>query len=127
MHEKALSTAPGIVVGRKGNVGSVFWCPKDYWPIDTVYFIDAEMSNLWLYYALRHMHFISTDVAVPGLNRDFAYSRPLLVPDWRIVRDFMEIATPLYDQIARLDEMNDKLRAACDMLLPRLMNGGIVV
>ena len=52
-HEKSLATAPGIVVGRKGNVGSVFWCPKDYWPIDTVYFIDADTSNLWLYYALK--------------------------------------------------------------------------
>jgi type I restriction enzyme S subunit len=127
MHEKALAAAPGIVVGRKGNVGSVYWCPKDYWPIDTVYFIDAETSNLWLFYALRHMHFISTDVAVPGLNRDFAYSRPLLVPEPRIIRNFLDTATPLHEQIARLDEMNEKLRAACDVLLPRLMCGEITV
>jgi len=127
MHEKALAVAPGIVVGRKGNVGSVYWCPKDYWPIDTVYFIDAETSNLWLFYALRHMHFLSTDVAVPGLNRDFAYSRPLLVPEPRIVRDFLETAIPLHEQIAKLDETNEKLRAARDLLLPRLMSGEIPV
>jgi type I restriction enzyme S subunit len=127
MHEKALATAPGIVVGRKGNVGSVYWCPNDYWPIDTVYFIDAETSSLWLYYALQHMHFISTDVAVPGLNRDFAYSRPLLVPEPRIVRDFLETVVPLHEQIAKLDEMNKKLRAARDLLLPRLMSGEIAV
>jgi len=127
MHEKALAAAPGIVVGRKGNVGSVYWCPKDYWPIDTVYFIDAETSNLWLFYALLHMHFISTDVAVPGLNRDFAYSRPLLVPEPRIIRNFLETAVPLHEQIAKLDEMNQKLRAARDLLLPRLMSGEIAV
>lgn len=126
-HEKALVSAPGIVVGRKGNVGSVFWCPKDYWPIDTVYFIDAETSNLWLYYALQNMRFISTDVAVPGLNRDFAYSRPLLVPEQRILREFLETAAPLHEQITKLDEMNDKLRAARDLLLPRLMSGEIAV
>jgi len=126
-HEKALAAAPGIVVGRKGNVGSVYWCPKDYWPIDTVYFIDAETSNLWLFYALRHMHFISTDGAVPGLNRDFAYSRPLLVPEPRIVRDFLETAMPVHEQIAKLDEMNERLRAARDLLLPRLMSGEIAV
>ncbi len=122
-HDKALAAAPGIVVGRKGNVGSVFWCPKDYWPIDTVYYIDAETSDLWLYYALQHMHFISTDVAVPGLNRDFAYSRPLLVPEPRIVRNFLEVATPMHEHIAKLDEMNEKLRGARDLLLPRLMSG----
>jgi type I restriction enzyme S subunit len=126
-HEKSLAAAPGIVVGRKGNIGSVYWCPKDYWPIDTVYFIDAEASNLWLYYSLQHMHFISTDVAVPGLNRDFAYSRSLLVPEPRIVRDFLEAAVPLHDQITKLDEMNDRLRAARDLLLPRLMCGEIAV
>jgi type I restriction enzyme S subunit len=127
MHEKALVAAPRIVVGRKGNLGSVYWCPKDYWPIDTVYFIDAETSNLWPYYSLQHMHFISTDVAVPGLNRDFAYSRPLLVPEPRIVRDFFEAAVPLHEQIEKLDEMNEKLRAAHDLLLPRLMSGEIAV
>ena len=52
---------------EKGNVGSVFWSSKDFYPIDTVYFVDAPTSNLYLYYALKHMHFISTDVAVPGL------------------------------------------------------------
>jgi type I restriction enzyme S subunit len=126
-HEKALTTAPGIVVGRKGNVGSVYWCPKDYWPIDTVYFIDTEKSNLWLFYALKYMHFISTDVAVPGLNRDFAYSRPLLVPEPRILRVFLENVGPLHEQIAKLDEMNDKLRVGRDLLLPRLMSGEIAV
>lgn len=124
-HAKALAQAPGIVVGRKGNVGSVYWCPNDYWPIDTVYFIDAGTSNLWLFYSLRHMHFINSDVAVPGLNRDFAYSRPLLVPEPRIIREFLEVAAPIHEQITKLDEMNDKLHQARDLLLPRLMSGEI--
>lgn len=124
-HDKALAATPGIVVGRKGNVGSVYWCPKDYWPIDTVYFIDAERSNLWLYYALKHTHFMSTHGAVPGLNRNFAYSRPLLIPEPRIVREFLETAVPLHEQVAKLAEMNNKLHAARDLLLPRLMSGEI--
>jgi len=124
-HEKALTQGPGIIVGRKGNIGSVYWCAKDYWPIDTVYFVEAATSNLWLYYALQHMHFISTDVAVPGLNRDFAYSRPLLVPAERIIRGFLDAATPLYEQRDKLSEMNGKLRAGRDLLLPRLMSGEI--
>ena len=92
-----------------------------------LYFIDTETSDLWLYYALQHMHFISTDGAVPGLNRDFAYSRPLLVPKSRIVADFLETAVPLHEQTVKLDEANDKLRAARDLLLPRLMNGELAV
>ena len=38
---------PGDIVslGARAHVGSVFWCPKDYWPIDTVYFIDADYEQ----------------------------------------------------------------------------------
>ena len=126
-HEKSLAKGPGIILGRKGNVGSVYWSAIDYWPIDTVYFLNAETSNLWLYYALQHMHFISTDVAVPGLNRDFAYSRPLLVPPPPILRGFLDTVEPLHEQADKLVELNKKLCAARDLLLPRLMSGEITV
>ncbi len=29
-HEKSLTIGPGIILGRKGNVGSVFWSSKDF-------------------------------------------------------------------------------------------------
>lgn len=126
-HDKALVKGPGIIVGRKGNVGSVYWCAKDFYPIDTVYFLVGENSNLWLYYALQHMHFISTDVAVPGLNRDFAYSRPLIVPVDRILRGFLEAVMPMHEYRDKLEEITEKLRAGRDLLLPRLMSGEIPV
>jgi type I restriction enzyme, S subunit len=126
-HEKPLTKGPGIIIGRKGNVGSVFWSAKDFWPIDTVYFVDAETSNLYLFYALQHMHFISTDVAVPGLNRDFAYSRQLVVPSKNVLREFLEVAAPIHEQLDKLDELNQKLRVARDLLLPRLISGDMMV
>ena len=126
-HDKAMVPGPAIVVGRKGNVGSVFWCACDFWPIDTVYFVDAQTSDLYLYYALQSMHFISTDVAVPGLNRDFAYSRPLLSPPAQIRARFLEVAVPIHEQIVALSAVNEKLRTARDLLLPRLMSGELTV
>jgi type I restriction enzyme S subunit len=126
-HEKALVSGPAIIVGRKGNVGSVYWSTRDFYPIDTVYYINAETSNLYLYYALKNMHFISTDVAVPGLNRDFAYSRELLIPSDTILRTFLETIAPMHSQLEKLDEINQKLRTARDLLLPKLMSGEIAV
>jgi type I restriction enzyme S subunit len=125
-HERPLVKGPAIILGRKGNVGSVYWSSKSFYPIDTVYFVDSESSSLYLYYALKHMHFISTDVAVPGLNRDFAYSRPLLRPADTMLRAFLESVTPIHGQLDKLDEMNQKLRVARDLLLPRLMNGELL-
>ena len=125
-HDKALVAGPSIIVGRKGNVGSVYWAASDFHPIDTVYFIEAENCSLYLYYALLHMQFISTDVAVPGLNRDYAHSRMLLVPDGKIFTLFEQHAGIMQDQIKRLTKYNQSLTQARDLLLPRLMNGELV-
>ncbi len=126
-HDKPLVSGPGIVVGRKGNVGSVYWSTKDFYPIDTVYYIPSDSSDLYLYYALQQIHFISTDVAVPGLNRDFAYSRPLVVPSKTIREQFLDSVSLLRQQIELFEMTNEKLRAARDLLLPRLMNGEVAV
>ncbi|MCP3995653.1 MAG: restriction endonuclease subunit S [bacterium] len=126
-HESAFATGPGIVVGRKGNVGSVFWCKSDFHPIDTVYYIDAEHCTTYLYYALIHTQFINTDVAVPGLNRDLAHSREILVPEDKILTLFEGDVTGIHNQIDLLSKYNHSLAKARDLLLPRLMNGEIPV
>ena len=125
-HEEALVPGPAIIVGRKGNVGSVHWSKDDFYPIDTVYFIEAKHCSIYLYYALLHTQFINTDVAVPGLNRDFAHSRLLLVPNNKILALFEQHTTAIYEQMNRLEKYSQELTKARDLLLPRLMNGLLV-
>ncbi len=126
-HSKPLVHGPTIIVGRKGNVGSVYWSPDDCHPIDTVYYIDSEHCSFFLYYALQQMTFISTDVAVPGLNRDFAHSRSMLVAEQKILRLFEETVTPLHQQMELLKRLNASLAKARDILLPKFMNGEVTV
>lgn len=126
-HDKALVEGPGIVVGRKGNAGSVFWSDSPSWPIDTVYFVSPEASTYYLYHCLQHVPFQSTDVAVPGLNRTYAHSLKILVPGTTIRSEFERAVEPMYGQMTKLRVMNGKLRAARDLLLPRLMSGEIEV
>ena len=126
-HIKALVPGPTIIVGRKGNVGSVYWSPDDCHPIDTVYYIDSGHCSFFLYYALQQMTFISTDVAVPGLNRDFAHSRLMLVAEKKILRLFEEAVSPLHQQMELLKRQNASLAKARDLLLPKLMNGEVAV
>ncbi len=126
-HEKALVPGPAIIVGRKGNAGSVHWSQDDFYPIDTVYFIEAKHCSIYLYYALLHTQFINTDVAVPGLNRDFAHSRLLLLPDNQILALFEQHTTTIYEQMNRLEKYSQELAKARDLLLPRLMNGEVAI
>lgn len=77
-HNVALINGPGIIVGRKGSVGAVTWAKNDFWPIDTTYYVQlkSEGSLRYWYYYLKTLRLerMNSHAAVPGLNRDTAYS-----------------------------------------------------
>ncbi len=126
-HKTALVTGPGLIVGRKGNVGTVFWCETDFFPIDTTYFISAEETSLFIYSALKSLVFVSSDAAVPGLNRNYAYSKEILVPTDGVKNEFEVIVRKHRDQLNNLENQNQRCREARDLLLPRFMDGRLPV
>jgi type I restriction enzyme, S subunit len=126
-HNKPLVEPSGIIVGRKGNVGAVYFSEEPFWPIDTTYFVGGPNVTRFLFYALQRSQFISTDVAVPGLNRDFAHSRQLIVPNDSILSQYEEKVAPLFKMMRLLERQNTQLQAARDLLLPRLMSGEVEV
>ncbi|MXW98457.1 MAG: hypothetical protein F4118_06350 [Acidimicrobiaceae bacterium] len=83
-HDHAYLSGPGVVVGRKGSIGTVTWVPEDFTPIDTTYFVlplQGRANLRWAYYLLDQVDLASLNRAtgVPGLNRDDVYAlrRPI--------------------------------------------------
>lgn len=76
-HSEALVEGPGILVGRKGSVGAVHFCPGDFWPIDTVYYVRRLSNDSWkyLYYLLQYLRLdrLNAATGVPGLTRRDAH------------------------------------------------------
>ncbi len=126
-HDAALVKGPGIIVGRKGNVGSVFWCDDDFFVIDTAYFVTSPLPLRFLFYVLPTLNFINSDAAVPGLSRNQAYTLELLVPPTSLLEKFCELAGTFEQQAATLQRQNQNLRRTRDLLLPRLLSGQIDV
>ncbi len=126
-HNKILVNAPGIIVGRKGNVGSVFWSDDDFFPIDTVFYIQTEICLHYVYYNLQSQNFINNDAAVPGLNRNQAYLLPFLLPDAKILKQFQQFIDAIFKQTRNLKTKNINLRRTRDLLLPKLISGEIDV
>jgi type I restriction enzyme S subunit len=115
-HDVALVDGPGIIIGRKGNVGSVHWSDEAFYPIDTVYFVRSELPLQFLYFNLQYQHFINNDAAVPGLNRNQAYSLPLLLPSQGLLAEFERHAETVFattSTLAKLNEVSDKLATCC--------------
>ena len=127
VHNEALVQAPGIILGRKGNVGSVFWSDKDFYPIDTVFFVRSEVPLHYVFYNLKHQTFHNNDAAVPGLNRNAAYMKPFVVPHSDTLAAFQDYIGPVFKILCLLNLKNANLRRTRDLLLPKLISGALDV
>ena len=72
-HNDYICNGEGIILGRKGNVGSLFWSEINFFPIDTCFYITSKIPLHFIYFLLKNMSFINSDAAVPGLNRGGTY------------------------------------------------------
>jgi len=126
-HSEPLVKGPGIILGRKGNVGSVFWTEDDFYPIDTVYYVKTDLPLEYVFFNLQRQRFLNNDAAVPGLNRNQAYSLPFLKPSETVLEGFSSHCKPIYELVRKLRRKNTNLRAQRDLLLPKLVSGEIDV
>lgn len=131
-HNRVLVSGPGIIVGRKGTVGVVYWSEEDFFPIDTTFYVRprnqlAAMEAV--YFALRGLGLdgMNSDSAVPGLNRSNALSLQVRVPAQDDINKFRDEVRPIFALRHALDKESASLAGLRDMLLPKLMSGEIRV
>jgi type I restriction enzyme S subunit len=119
-HTKALVKGPGIVVGRKGSAGKITWFDKDFWPIDTTYYVklNIKCELRWVYHLLSYLHLdrLSIVTGVPGLNRNDAYKLSFGLPPLSEQRRIVEIL----DQADVLRKKRAEADAKAARILPAL-------
>lgn len=73
-HSVAKATAPGVVTGRYGTIGEVFFLQEDYWPLNTALYVSDFKGNdeRFVAYLLKDVlgNYQSNKAAVPGVNRN---------------------------------------------------------
>jgi len=126
-HITRLVNGPGIIVGRKGNVGSVHWSNSDFFPIDTVFYVKTKLSLYYVFYNFQTQNFINADAAVPGLSRNQAYLLSFLVPPYTIVEQFEEMIKPFFALGIKMKDKIEVLKQTRDLLLPKLISGELDV
>jgi type I restriction enzyme, S subunit len=127
LHDQALVEGPGIVVGRKGNPGTVTYTQEPFFPIDTTFYVAPRRSvgMPYLYYLMKRARLEDRggDSAVPGLNRDAAYSIEVVAPPDDVCAFFSQICDPLLLRMAAYHSESETLASLRDTLLPKLISG----
>ena len=126
-HNDFLVPGPGIIVGRKGTVGSLYWEDKNFYPIDTVFYV-KPMKQYSLEYCFMQLKVLglenmNTDAAVPGLNRNNAYRLEIVKPEQKIIDKFSDIIKSFQCRKQALQSETENLESLRDTLLPKLISG----
>jgi type I restriction enzyme, S subunit len=128
-HDQALVQGPGIIIGRKGTAGSVRWAQRNFFPIDTVFYVgraDTQVPLEFLCFALGRSRLadMGSDSAVPGLTRAGAAAARLPLLPLPAMRDFQHAVRPLLAMRASLEAQSARLARLRDALLPPLVLAG---
>ena len=111
-HDQPLVAGPGIVVGRKGSVGALAWSDRDFWPIDTTYFVNTRrgLDLRWVYEAMKlcGLQHLNSSTGVPGLNREDAYERLVQAPPLEEQRRIAEILDAIDETIQATERVITK-------------------
>ena len=131
-HSEAIVQGPGVIVGRKGTVGSVFWENSGFFPIDTTFYVrplSGSVSLRWIYERLQLMDLarLESDSAVPGVNRNSIYAQLWCVPRADLMDLFDKVAGPCWERERICEDESRTLAQLRDTLLPKLMSGEIRV
>ena len=113
-HNVPLVNNRGIIIGRKGTVGKVYKTDKPFYCIDTAFYIlpDDDVYDFdYLYYCLKSLGLenLNEDSAVPGLNRETAYSQLIYFPKIEIQKKIAKILLDIDLKIENNAKINDNL------------------
>lgn len=102
-HNEAKCKGPGVVTGRYGTLGGVYFVDEDYWPLNTALYVsdfkgnDARFVAYLLEDVLRDQQ--SDKAAVPGVNRNVLHEIRVHRPGKAVQRRITAIVASYDDLI----------------------------
>jgi type I restriction enzyme S subunit len=121
-HDEAKVTGPGVVTGRYGTLGEVFYIKEDFWPLNTALYVRDFKGN--------HPRFVAallssldlgrrgSAAAVPGVNRNHLHVLPVAIPEPGTQVRIAEVLETLDDLIE-----NNQRRIALLERMPQAIYG----
>lgn len=112
-HNVAKVEGPGVVTGRYGTLGEVFFVQEEFWPLNTALYVqdfkgnDPRFSAYFLKSILTGTS--SNKAAVPGVNRNDLHARKVTVTRNRVRQKAIAEILSTYDDLIENNRRRIKL------------------
>lgn len=83
-HNKPVDSGPGVITGRSGSIGAVYYCDGPYWPLNTTLYVrdfhGAHEGFISLLLKRLRLERFAASTGVPSLNRNFVHPQLVALP-----------------------------------------------
>ena len=130
-HNQAPITGPGVVTGRYGTIGQVFFINEDFWPHNTTLFVSDFKGNnpLFISFLLKTIdfHTYSGKSGVPGVNRNDLHEITVQCPPLKEQEAITAVLSDTDNLLAALDRLIAKKRDVKTAVMQQLLTGEVRV
>ena len=119
-HNEFKVEGPGVVIGRKGTLGTAFYIPTNFWPHDTSLWVKNFKGNdpKYIYYFLKGIPLEKLDSgsANPTLNRNVVHLVQAVFPEVKIQSQIAKILSDIDRKIELNNKINVELEAMVKLI-----------
>ncbi|MCP4586143.1 MAG: restriction endonuclease subunit S [Pseudoalteromonas sp.] len=126
-HNEFKVKAPGVVTGRYGSIGEVFFVEENFWPLNTSLWVKDFHGNdpKFVYYLLSNFDFkkFSDKTGVPGVNRNDLHAVKVLSPPLSEQKRISKILSTWDKAINTTERLIDNSKQQKKALMQQLLTG----
>lgn len=119
-HSKHMVRGPGVVIGRKGTLGSAYYIEADFWPHDTTLWVKDFNENpprlVYYFFVGLDVKHLDSGAANPALNRNLVHALPVYWPPPAIQSHLVCVLDKLQSESAKVSKLcESKLEALAEL------------
>lgn len=125
-HDTPMVRAPGVVMGRKGTLGKVFYLEEDFWPHDTTLWVKDFKGNdprfVYRFFEVLEVKGLDSGAANPALNRNQVHALRVLWPPVDVQVTLAERIEGIVTSASKLASIHAAKLTALDELKESLLH-----
>lgn len=128
---KSLFSGEAVLIPRKGSLNNIMYVDETFWTVDTMFYATMKQPHtaVFVYFFVKafDMYSMNIGAAVPSMTTKILDAMDVVIPDKETLEKFDKYAKVYFNKIKTLQGQNERLKAARNLLLPKLMNGKVEV